>query len=526
MNKVEFQVSKTKKATNQLRYFAYFRKSTESDERQVQSIPDQKAWADEVIDRDGLIIKQSFQESMSARKTGRPVFDDMLAKIDAGEADGLMAYDPSRLARNAIDGARIIEFLDNGKLKHLIFASYSFENTSMGKFMLGFFFAQSKLYTDNLREVIIRGMRSKASKGVYPGKAKIGYFNHPKTKEILPDPDKFHLIMKAFKLYVTNRYSLTDLSHELFKMGLKNRKGGYLAKRSIADILTDPFYYGAFKWSGELWQGTHKPAISKKLWDKTQEVYSNRSKPQAKWSKDKIFCGLFRCGNCGAAITSERHTKQQKNGNVHTWIYYRCTKKIDKTCKGKFLREESLAEQIHHGFMKIALPDEMALKMLGQLERWEINETSRTSEQRIALREESVEIEAKLRRLNSLVVDGEIDREEYSSRKAKLVNEKIVTEARMKALAHDGVMFWLEPLRELINTVSERNLKTVGGDFGKLRDLIAEGGSNLLIKSLKVLWNWNSPYEILASRGSCSDWWRRRELNPRPVTPTNRYLRV
>jgi len=176
--------------------------------------------------------------------------------------------------------------------------------------------------------------------------------------------------------------------------------------------------------------------------------------------------------------------------------------------------------------MKIALPDEMALKMLGQLERWEIDEASRTSEQRIALREESVEIEAKLRRLNGLVVDGEIDREEYSSRKAKLVNEKIVVEAKMKALAHDGVMFWLEPLRELINTVSERNLKTVGGDFLKLRDLIAEGGSNLLINSQKVLWNWNSPYEILASRGGRSDWWRRRELNPRPIKPPGRRLRA
>jgi hypothetical protein len=40
----------------------------------------------------------------------------------------------------------------------------------------------------------------------------------------------------------------------------------------------------------------------------------------------------------------------------------------------------------------------------------------------------------------------------------------------------------------------------------KLRDFVAEGGSNLKIKSQKVLWNWNSPYLILASRGVYPNW--------------------
>ena len=372
-----------------LKYVAYFRKSTESDERQVQSIPDQKAWADGIIGENNLQIVERLEESTSARKTGRPIFNNVLSCIGEGRADALIVYDPSRLARNAIDGAKIIELIDTGKLRHLVFATYAFENTSIGKFMLGFFFAQSKLYTDNLSEVILRGMRSRASKGVYPGKAKIGYFNHPRTKKIIPDPKQYSLIKKAFELYATDRYSLMDLSKELFQLGLTTRSGRPLSNHGIEDILTDPFYYGAFVWGGELYQGIHKRAVSKKMWDDVQKVRVSRSRPHSKFRHEKIFCGLLHCPECGGAITGDRKTRIQKNGNFHEWIYYRCTKKKGVPCSQKYIREEELVEQLRQGALSIALSDDMAIPMLEQIEKWKAEEESRASEQSVVLRAEA-----------------------------------------------------------------------------------------------------------------------------------------
>ncbi|MCD6217772.1 hypothetical protein J7L05_07910 [bacterium] len=136
-----------------------------------------------------------------------------------------------------------------------------------------------------------------------------------------------------------------------------------------------------------------------------------------------------------------------------------------------------------------------------------VEEASRVSEHSLDLRKDSKEIEAKLRRLNDLVVDGEIDREEYASRKKKFVNEKIATEKKVEVIASEGVMYWLEPLKEFVNTVWERNLQTVGDDNLKLRDFFAEGGSNHRIESRKVLWDWNLPHSLLAERGVRSEWW-------------------
>ncbi len=57
--------------------------------------------------------------------------------------------------------------------------------------------------------------------------------------------------------------------------------------------------------------------------------------------------------------------KTQKNGNVHRYVYYGCTRSRDINCKSGYLREEQLVEQL------VELIDKMDLDELGMREQLE-----------------------------------------------------------------------------------------------------------------------------------------------------------
>jgi hypothetical protein len=350
-------------------------------------------------------------------------------------------------------------------------------------------------------------MLSKANRGLYPSGAKLGYIVDHRTKKLLPDPKTHHLIAQLFDLYATGYYPLSKLSDVMFRKGLTNRSGNPLVKAQLVEIIKDPLYYGAFIWGGELYSGIHKPAVSKALWDKAQAVYRQRSRPHSRKTEKHVFNNFLRCGTCGFAITAEEHIRLQKNGNLNRWQYYRCTKKSDKQkCSQPYVRQADLLTEFENIIRQVALPDDWAIPMLEQVESWSLSETSRASAQLALLDADLKKIEAKLRRLTDLVLEGDLDRAEYRSRKAALIEEKAAKFEARKLIARQGAKYWLEPLRELISAVWERNLPTAGGDLLKLRDFVAKVGSNLRLNSRKVLWNWNSPYALLAERASSLNW--------------------
>ena len=482
------------------KFFIYARKSTDSEDRQVRSIGDQISELQELAKKENVEIVDTIVEKQTAKKPGRPLFAEMLKKIEAGEAVGILAWHPDRLARNSVDGGQIIYLVDTGVIQELKFPTFWFDPTPQGKFMLSIAFGQSKYYVDNLSENIKRGHRQKLKNGLWPQMAPLGYLNNKETKLIYVDKAKSPFIKKAFEAYATGNYTLKNLRKIINDLGLVGKKNRMLSVSNYQYLLQNPFYYGLIRYNGEFYEGKHEPIITKKLFDECQEVMKRKSKPQ-KTDKMKFFLyrGFFHCGECGYTITADKKIKPSGK----EYIYYYCTKKNPnhKCSQNVFTREEKISSQINEAIQKVSLPDNVADKMINELEK-EKNEKAQSSyffAQKT--KDELSKLDKKLEKLMNAFLESALNLAEYREAKNKLVNQKQVLKDKINAFEQKSNNRF-ELAAKFVNSVKQAKIIALQENPEQGRDFLKKIGSNFQIQNQAVSFSPRGAWQIVANWGS------------------------
>src|SRR3989338_3456601 len=485
-----------------MKYILYARKSTEEDDRQVLSIEAQLVELQEYAAKEKLEIVASFCEAKTAKEPGRIKFAEMLSLIERGKADGIISWHPDRLARNSVDGGKIIHFVDRGLIKSLKFPTFWFEPTPQGLFMLNIAFGQSKYFVDNLRENVKRGLRQKIRNGVWPGWAPVGYLNNPKTRGIDVDRDKAPKVKKLFEMYATGAYTLHSLANWCRKHDLCGNLGKEIALSNVQSILQNIFYIGLMKYGGEIHEGQHEPLISKKLFDSCREVMSKRGKFHYVRKNDFAFLGLMKCASCGCSITAEK----QKGHH-----YYRCTRKKGPCQEKHYLREEALTEQITSYLQKVSLSSQDTEKVLAALDSEQDKARESTQAEVGVLKEQLASVETKLAKLLDVYLADALSTEEYATKKQSLLSQKVSLSEKITDFETRGLS-WLEPAREFVKSLNQAANLLSSPNPTAMTTFLKNIGSNHILRNREFVFTPKIEYKLAAEQARMRD--KLREANP------------
>ena len=469
------------------KYILYARKSTDTEDKQVLSIDAQLAELRKFAGDNKLVVIDELIEKRTAKMPGRPVFNFMIKRIENGEANGILAWHPDRLARNSIDGGQIIYLLDQTILNYLRFPVFQFENTSQGKFMLSIMFGQSKYYVDNLSENTKRGLRARVRSGDFPSQAPFGYLNDSRSKTIVLDKRYAPLVKEIFEKYARGNQTMSQLADFLRDNGAITRTGKVFKDDKVKSILQNSFYYGHFLYKGELYEGRHQPIISKALFDKVQLVIAERGHKKRAKKPTVPFLGLMKCADCGMSITSETKTRTQKNGNFHRWTYYRCSrKKRAIKCTNPPIREKDLLPQLLALLDKYAMSEKIFAFMNERIEQDEQAEIAGNVSLLDDLRTQITKLTNKQQILLDSYLDQDIDRQTFLTKKSEILSQKKSLEENLANLQANQNA-WIEPMTKWLETAKSICYLLKSNDFDGQKVVLAEiFGSNLFLHNKTI----------------------------------------
>jgi len=404
------------------------RVSTQEQKEAGNSLPAQQARMRGYIDRlPRLELDKEFIFDESAYKEHRKEFQKVVDYIVSQKEVVTLCCDKvDRLTRDFLVGLPALERLRReGKIElHFPSDNLVLHQNSPATDLFHFNIAVSlaQYYSNAIGDNVKRTFEQKRKRGDWNGKPRLGYKNielEDKKKDIVPDPERAHLIQKLFELYATGNYSITTLWQEITRLGLRGFEGQKLARSNIELILKDTFYYGiAQSKKHGPYPHRYQCLITKELFDRCQEVRLGRNRKPSKLATmiQYIFKGLLTCKNCGCLMTPE--LKRKKSGL--TFIYYSCTN-AKGICKRVYVPEKMLLERVYAIFDSFKnIPQEVQERLIEELRALNEGEAVFQEREIARIRIEYNRAQKRVEALLDMRLDQSITRDDYDKKLQEL----------------------------------------------------------------------------------------------------------
>ena len=334
------------------RLFCYIRVSSQSQKNDGSSIDRQIALGKRVAKLKTLEYVEMLEgkEGVGSSKRYRPVFQDILSRMESGEIKHIWYLDRTRWSRGGEIGSEMEGVEDAYVLHHYLKPNnvkvYEGENGSDRTFDTpeNQLFDQiqslfSKMESDKIRHRSVSGKRFVGKKYGSAGRflggtVNFGYSNENKTW--VENKEESKVIRELFKRYSNGR-KIKDLKNWLDSESIKPRRAKTWNLETIRKMLTNEIYTGVFVWVSKDTKETftHKvpQLVSHSLFKKVQSRIEENQIEERRNNRRKtptLLDGLLKCGDCGNSVTGKVKLYNGKRPDSRTYSCVVGLKKYQK----------------------------------------------------------------------------------------------------------------------------------------------------------------------------------------------------
>jgi len=447
-----------------------------------------------------------FQETASLKL--RKKFNEMINFVKADKGISVfIAFRVDRMTRNYRDAVEMdILRTEYHKELHFVSDRLVLNEKSVGRDIqdwdLKVFLA--KQHINRCQEDARNTLESKLKNNEIYGKTPYGYENIQEEGKgsARVKPFEAGIVKQIFDWYSSGAYSYLKIAKKI-----KEDFEVDMHKSKVEKILKNRFYYGQREFSGEISNHKYTTIILKEVWQMCEAIRNGRgfTKHKGKFEgKHGIYRGLIQCSECGCIMTPEPHTKTQKNGNVHNWVYYHCTGSKGKH-KGTWIEEKAVTSQFAKLLKQMKVPDTDLQEMTKTLKKAHEGKINFNDEM---FDEYNIQIKRLEKRIEQSYIDkldGSITQEEYDNYRKKFRTKQQEYKDKLARINKADEEYYINS--SLLLDLASRSYKLfLGSEPEEKREIIQLVFQNLSMNQGKLKYTMNKPFDIIFKSAKGLTW--------------------
>jgi site-specific DNA recombinase len=259
----------------------------------------------------------------SGAKLERPMFQEALARCEAGETGGIVVARLDRFARSAVDALSSIRRLNDAGAR-LVSVEDNFDgSTPMGRFAIGILILIAELELERIKGGWLTAVSQAVGRGVHiSARPPTGYTRDDKGR-LLRNEAAAPSVAEAFRKRATGA-SWAELARFLEANEVYPPTGNeHWSKAGVSALIKNPVYLGQARSGNVVKDNAHEPIVTRAEFDAAQATTKSVFKQRdGSLAAQAMLGGLARCAGCGHTLKITGNT-DRKSGQRYP-VYY-CT---------------------------------------------------------------------------------------------------------------------------------------------------------------------------------------------------------